>query len=109
MTEVMYEVNRDDGKTWSDDRLITIKQIPGMEPKTNTGIVNWNMFKGNPQLRATKDPELNLWTIRYASGSLPENLKMKWTSFSKMMKDIRPYFEKRGLMLVDVKDKPVEP
>lgn len=85
----------------SDDRVFEIEKIEGESPVAVTGLIDSRLFKGGNKLHAIKD-QFNMWRLKYESGGLPEPLKQTFTSFSRLMKHVIPYFEKRGLRIKEV-------
>lgn len=82
----------------SADRVFIFKQIPGAQTKDAAGAVDSRLFKGGNKLHAIMDPDA-LWHLKYEEGDLPQQLKQRYTSFNKLLESVKPYFEKRGLMI----------
>lgn len=91
-------------RVWKDKRTLVLEAIPGMEVKSNQGLVNKKLFEGGKNLVAIKDPQYNTWQFRYEHGTLPEPLKGSFTSFPKLLKHAQAYFERRGLKVTKVED-----
>lgn len=97
----LEEINSD--RMHSDDRILVLEVIDGKKPLSSIGMVDPRLFKGGNKLHAIRDPNDNLWYVRYEAGGLQEPLKQKWTRFSLLLAFCRDYFEKRNLTIKEVK------
>lgn len=86
------------------DRILVLEKIEGDVVKTNTGLIDNRLFKGGNKLHAAFDDQSLLWGFRYESGTLPEPLRGKFTSFKKLKDFADGYFSRRGLKIVQVID-----
>lgn len=91
-------------KMHSDNRILVLKQIEGKKTLSTGGLVDQRLFKGGNSVHAIRNPFNSLWSIRYASGVLPDPLRQQFTSFNNLMKAASEYFGKRGLEIVDTID-----
>jgi hypothetical protein len=85
-----------------DDRILVLEPIDGKKPLTTHGLVDTKLFKGGNQLHAVKDTNTDLWKFKYESGTLPDNLKQHFTSFSRLYQYAEEYFGKRNLRVIKV-------
>lgn len=79
------------------DRVLKLTRIEGTTTKNSSGIVDNRLFTGENELHAIMDPETTLWHLKYKAGDVPQPLKQRYTGFAKLMDDLVPYFEKRGV------------
>lgn len=87
----------------SKDRVIKLEVIDDKLPKTSTGMVDASLFTGDNNLHARIDPQNMMWTLHYEKGAVPGALKeQKWTSFSKLYKDLELYFKNRNIKITEV-------
>lgn len=86
------------------ERTLVLKVKDGVTPKSDTGLLDKRMFQSKDNLIAYMEEDSNLWCLRYKAGILPEPLKQKFTSFSKLMAFAQYYFDRRGAEIVEVKD-----
>lgn len=103
-----YELQKIDptnnSKLRSDVRVFVLSLIDAKAPLTNLGLVDKRLFSGENKLRAIKDPQFGLWTLKYDSGILPEALKQQFTSFKVLLKFVTEYFTKRNIKVEEVID-----
>ena len=87
----------------SPDRVIKLEVIDNTLPKTSTGMVDTSLFTGENNIHARIDPQHMMWTVHYEKGAVPGSLKeQKWTSFSKLYKDLELYFKNRNIKITEV-------
>lgn len=87
----------------SIDRIIKLEIIDDKLPKTSTGMVDRNLFTGENNIHARIDPQTMMWDLHYEKGAIPGALKeQKWTSFSKLYKDLELYFNNRNIKITEV-------
>lgn len=87
--------------TAKTDRVFSITQRPGEKTTSSTGLVDPRLFKGENKLHAVMEPASCHWFMRYDQGSVPEPLRGRFTSFSKLTEAAEHYFNSRG---VDIKE-----
>lgn len=95
--------NTEDDKNNAPEREIVLRPIEGKKPLNGIGLVDPRLFKGSNKLHAIM-AEDGLWFCKYADGNVPEPLKMKFTSVSKLVSHVRTYFENRNIEIVEVKN-----
>lgn len=87
----------------SPDRVVKLEVIDNKLPKTSTGMVDTGLITGENNLHARIDPQSMMWTLHYEKGAVPGALKdQKWTSFSKLYKDLELYFKTRNIKITEV-------
>lgn len=91
-----------ENKNHAPVRELVLKPRDG-KPTATTGLVDPRLFKGTNTLRAIMD-ETGLWTCKYDHGIVPDPLKQKFTSVSKLVTFAKDYFDKRNIDLVEVRD-----
>jgi hypothetical protein len=95
--------NTPEEKNNAPEREIVLRPIEGKKPLNGIGLVDPRLFKGSNKLQAIM-AEDGLWYCKYADGNVPEPLKMKFTSVSKLVSHVKNYFEKRNIEIVEVKN-----
>jgi hypothetical protein len=92
-------------KMRSDDRVFTLKPIPGAKALKTVGIVDSSLFTGSNQLHAKRDPQFSFWKLNYSNGgNLPEPLQQTFTSFSKLVAFITEYYKRRNVTITEIHD-----
>ena len=89
-------------KMRKEDRILVIEPIDG-KPKSTWGNTDPRLFHGN-DLHAIHGTEDNLWRLKYDFGILPEPLKQKFTSFSKLKNYVEAYYNRRNIVIKEVLD-----
>jgi len=100
---VDYEDKRK-AKVRSDDRILVLKIIDKKAPLATSGVIDRRLFNGEDNLHAVMNSMDCLWTFKYNTGMLPEPLKQKFTSFSALKRFADGYFNKRNMMITEVKN-----
>ena len=93
-----------DPKLRKTDRELVLSPIEGKQVLASSGMVDSRLWKGGNRLRAVKTEPGNLWYLKLDHGAVPPSLQQKFTSFASLLKFVTPYYEKRGLQIVEVKD-----
>lgn len=88
-------------KMRGNDRVLELKIIDGTLPKRSTGLVDSSIFKGDNKLHAIFDDQTQLWYLKYDRGIVPPALKQSFTSYSALIRFVKPYFEKRNIEIID--------
>lgn len=91
-------------KNSSPDKILVLEPKPGLDPKSGSGMVDKRLFSGANQLHAIMDPEYGHWYLKYDSGIIPQQLQQRWTSFPRLLDYTRSYFEKRDILIKEVKE-----
>ena len=91
-------------KTKLDEREFVLELIPGQQTKTETGMVDNRIFRGENKVFGVHDPQSNLWTIKYHLGKPPATLNQRFTSFERLHAFVEPYYRKRGLRIAKIND-----
>jgi len=86
------------------DRVISLKVKDGEKVKSNIGLLDPRLFSGENKLHATIDGQTSLWSLHYDSGILPQQLRQKFTGFSKLMSFVTDYFARRNIEVKEVFD-----
>lgn len=89
---------------FSPDRVLVVRPIEGKKALDTSGKTDPRLFTGENTVHAVMDKQTLLWTIRYEKGLPPPKLRNKYTSFSKLKKEMDTYFSTRNIEIVDVKD-----
>lgn len=93
---------KENNKLKSDDRVFTLSVIDEKLPLTYHGMVDKRLFTGENKLHAVKDPQYQLWYLKYEMGAVPEPLKQQFTSFKVLHKFCVEYFKKRNIEIKEV-------
>ena len=96
--------NTPEDKNNGPEREIVLRPMEGKKAVSSSGLVDTRLFKGENKLNAIMGED-GLWFCRYNDGNLPEPLKVKFTSVSKLLSHIKTYYEKRNVEIVEVKNK----
>jgi len=91
-------------KLRTDDRVFSLNIIDKKLPLTYLGLVDKRLFSGENRLHAIKDPQYQLWNMKYEMGSVPEPLKQSFTSFKALVKFATDYFVRRNIEIKEVLD-----
>ncbi len=100
----MFTIQDGGPKEKKSDRVLVLKPIEGKETLTNKGLVDKRLFSGGNNLHAIRDQQTTLWNFKYESGVLPDELRQKFTSFTKLKAHADEYFEKRNIEITEVLD-----
>lgn len=95
---------RTKAKMRSDDRRLILKVVDGKKPLSTSGLIDPRLFSGEHNLRAVRDPQNSLWTIKYQYGILPNPLQQSFTTFQGLLDHANNYFAKRNLDIVEIID-----
>lgn len=87
-----------------DDRVLVLEPIPGDKVKSSKGDYDPRLFSGENKLHAIRDPDTNLWFLKYDKGGLPEPLKQRFTNFQSTKEYVERYFQRRGLQISRIED-----
>jgi hypothetical protein len=87
-----------------EDRILRLEVVPGEKPKNNSGTTDNRLFTGETALHAVRTAPYDLWVLKYEHGVLPEPLKQKFTTFTKLHEFVDGYFRRRGFRIVKVED-----
>lgn len=90
----------------SDDRILQLRPIDGKSSLNVLGLVDNRLFKedGGNRLHAIRDPNTSLWRLTYDQGALPPQLRIRFTSFNKLMAYVNNYYNKRNLHVANIID-----
>lgn len=91
-------------KNKSDDRVLVLKPIEGMDALSNKGMVDKRLFSRENNLHAIMDKKTTLWGMQMDHGLLPQQLAMKFTSFPKLLKHATEYYRLRNIEIKEVID-----
>ena len=104
MTSLFEPNTAYEDKMHSPHRELIVRPMEGKQAKqSHTGLLDPGIFTGTNSLHAFMD-ETGLWFCKYERGILPEPLKQRFTSLSKLLSFTKDYFGKRNLEIVEVKD-----
>ena len=95
--------NTPDEKNNTPNREIVLRCIEGKKPLNGIGLVDPRLFKGGNKLNAIMGED-GLWFCRYNDGNVPETLKVKFTTISKLLTHVKAYYENRNIEIVEVKN-----
>lgn len=102
-----YQLQLIDPKSTSasrDDRVFVLSLVDKKAPLSTTGLMDRRLFSGENRLHAIKDPQYQLWHLKYEHGTIPEPLQQKFTSFKTLLRYVQDYFLKRNIELTEVID-----
>jgi hypothetical protein len=91
-------------KMRSDDRIIELKPMPGVNPKNSIGNTDSRLFTGENQLHAVYNEMTGMWSLRYEQGAVPGALKERWTMFEDLLATVKRYFSSRNVEVTRVID-----
>lgn len=89
-------------KNHTPDRVLVLKPKEGHTAKTTGGLVDKRIFTGENNIHAIMDPEYGHWHVKYDSGTVPQQLQQRWTSFSKLYEFVKQYYDKRNIEITEV-------
>lgn len=87
----------------STDRVIVLKPIEGKTTLRASGLTDGTLFTGGNKLHALLD-ESGIWSLKYESGLIEENLRQRFTSFPRLMKHASEHYRKRNIKIEEVLD-----
>jgi len=87
----------------SSDVILKLRPKDG-SAKNVKGVVDNRLFNGENNLHIKMNPQTTLWTLEYDHGQLPLVFKQQFTGLQKAMTQVRMYYEKRGVEIVEVQD-----
>jgi len=97
-------MNNNREKMRKTDIVLSVRPMGKFTYRTS-GLMDYRIFKGENQLHAIMDMETCLWRIRYETGIPPLEVRnQQFTSFSELMKYLRPYLKARNLEIVEILD-----
>jgi hypothetical protein len=96
--------NTPEDKNHTPEREIVLRPMEGRKTLNGIGLVDPRLFKGSNKLNAIMGED-GLWFCRYDDGNVPETLRVKFTSVSKLLTHVKAYYEKRNIEIVEVKNK----
>ena len=91
-------------KNRGPDRILVLRPMEGKTAKDTAGRVDGRLFTNENNLHAIMDPQYGHWFFKYDSGTLPEPMQQRFTSFSKLHSFATEYFKRRNVDIVDVKE-----
>ena len=91
-------------KNRSSDRVLVLKLIDGKKPLDSIGLVDKRLFTGENKLHAIMDTQTCMWTLKYDMGGLPQPLKQRFTTFTKLLEYTRNYWKTRNIEISEVQD-----
>lgn len=90
-------------KNHAPTREIVVKPMEGFKTLDSAGVVDTRLWKGGNAIYAVMG-DGGIWHFQYQNGVLPEVLRGKFTSLSKLVSFAKEYFSKRNLEVTEVKD-----
>lgn len=90
-------------KERKQDRILVLKVMDGVKPKTGTGLVDPRLFSGDNELHCIQD-KTSLWYFKYKFGGIPEPLKQRFTTFDEALRHATKYFKSRNVLVESVLD-----
>lgn len=103
LTPTSPTLNFTESKMHTPDRVLVLKVRDGA-PKSSTGLVDKRLFSGENKLHAIMDTNTCLWSLKYDMGAVPPALKQQFTGYSRLLKFVSEYFDRRNIDIVEVKD-----
>lgn len=91
-------------KNKSNDRVLILKKKPDKEAIDTFGHKTKQLFQVDTRLHGILDEQTCLWYFKYDNASLPEPLKPRFTTFTKLYNYAKEYFDKRNIDIVEVQD-----
>lgn len=104
MATMFHMQEKVDDKVNAPEREIVLRPIEGKKALNGAGLVDPRLFKGENTLNAIMGED-GLWYCKFEQGLLPEPLKVKFTSISKLLTHVKGYYEKRNIEIVEVKNR----
>lgn len=98
------EQRHPDDNNFSNDRVLYIRPVDGLKPKSVTGLVDPRLFTGENNLHLVMDTENCLWGFRYERGNIPGALNTKFTSVEKALEHAKSYLRDRNLEIYKIDD-----
>lgn len=86
------------------DRILVLKVKEGSKVLSSTGLVDKRLFTGENKLHAVRSDIDGLWYLKYEQGAVPAQLKVRFTSFSKLKKFASEYLATRNIEIAEVID-----
>jgi hypothetical protein len=102
MATMFHTHEQSEEKMHAPARELVLRPKDG-KPMSVSGQVDQRLFKGGNAFKAIQGDD-GLWFCKYEQGNIPESLKVKFTSISKLLAFVKPYWEKRNIEIVEVKD-----
>lgn len=98
-------IERNLTKNVSNDRILVLNKIEGVQTKDSAGVTQNRLFTSeNNKLHALKDQKTNFWKLQWDKGLLSEPLKQQWTSFTKLLNFTSEYLKRRGVEIKEIID-----
>lgn len=85
------------------DRVFKLETIDSKAPASSTGLLDKRLFTGDNKLHALVDEDC-LWIVRYEQGSVPKELRRKFTTFGRLLEYVEEYFTKRNVKITEISD-----
>lgn len=85
----------------SNDRILILERT---DPKSDLGLLDPRVFEGKNNLHAVMDTSNCIWNFKYEHGTIPPQLRGKFTSFPEAKRHAEIYFATKSIKIVDVKD-----
>lgn len=85
----------------STDRVVVLEKF---DPKSDIGLVDPRVFDGKNSLHITMDTSNCLWNMRYEHGTIPPQLRGKFTSFLAAKEHAELYLKTKNIKIVEIKD-----
>lgn len=94
-------VNERNRKT---DIVIVLRPKEGKTAKNALMEVDNRLFTGKNNLHAIMDIQTCLWSLKFDSGLLPPLLRQQYTSFTKLLIDVKNYYSRRDVVVAEIID-----
>jgi hypothetical protein len=86
------------------DRIFQLEIVDGQLPKSSIGMTDSRLFKGGNKLHIMKDEETNFWYFVYDEGTIPSDLRCRFTNFKMALKQAEVHYKARNLSLKELDD-----
>lgn len=100
----MRLLDEDHPKLRKETVEIVLRPVDGKVPRTNTGLVDPEVFTGENKLILSMNTSNLLWSFRYTKGGVPAPLKQRFTNFDSAIKFAEQYYGKRNIKIAEIKD-----
>jgi hypothetical protein len=91
-------------KMRKEDRELVLRPIDGKTAISTIGLMDKRLFTGENVLHAICDKQTRLWYMKMDTGILPTQLRVRFTSFSKLLDFAKSYYRKRNVEIVEIRD-----
>lgn len=81
------------------DNIVVLERI---DPKSDLGLLDPQVFKGGNALHVTLEPLTSLWRFKMERGLVPAPLRDKYTSRNEAIKQATQYFATKSVRIKEI-------